>query len=149
MRLRLFAAFLVLAFAGIARADGLCGTNRQWVSGVGCLTDSANALSVDPAASTTSLEAEYCATNATSQPLPAASILTGAKSLYIENRSSATCYASFDAAPATSTGTRGFKWAAGTERALDVSGSTFGSRIRIACTAALTSGACLWLQWFE
>lgn len=106
-------------------------------------------MRVDPGAATSSLEAEFCPTNVASTPLPASAILAGAKSLYVENRSSATCYASFDAAAATSTGNRGFKWAPGTERSMDVSGTTFGSRIRVACTAALTTNACLWLQWFE
>jgi hypothetical protein len=143
------AAGCALALAFAASADTTCGANRQWVAGVGCTTAAGNAVSVDPSADTTSLEAEFCPTTVASTPLPASAILQGAKSFYMENRSSATCYARFDAASATSAGNSGFKWAPGTERAIDVSGTTFGARIRIACTAALTANACLWLQWFE
>lgn len=102
----------------------------------------------DAGAHVIALEAEWCP-GVASTTLVAAKYLSGAKSLYIQNRSSATCYVSFDASAATTAGGRGFKWAAGDERSFDVSGTTFGSRMRAACTATLTANACLWLNWFK
>ena len=70
-----------------------------------------------------------------------------ARSLYIQNRSSATCYIRFDAQNVTTAGATGYKLAAGDEKSWDILGG-FASSMRAACTAALSTGAALWTSWW-
>jgi hypothetical protein len=118
-------------------------------TGALCQVDATGDLRTNPGAASESLEVEFCVTNAATRALTSSEYLVGAKSLYVENRSSATCYGTFDAVALTTTGSTGYRWAAGTERSLDVDGTVFGPLIKFACTAAQTTGACLFLGWFK
>lgn len=73
---------------------------------------------------------------------------TGARAVYIENRSSATCYVRFDATAVTTAGATGYKFASGTERSFDAT-HVFAGKMRAACTAATTTGACLYTSWWK
>lgn len=73
----------------------------------------------------------------------------GAKAIYCQNRSSATIYLTFDATALTTTGSTGWKLAAGDEKTWDRSSTTFGPKFGAAATAATTTGACLWCAWLK
>lgn len=90
---------------------------------------------------------EFCPSVATTT---FAKVIADRKNLTIQNLSSATCYASFepmwtgtvglDPTAPTTTGSHGYKFAAGDQGSFD-----FGAAIplRVACTAATTTPACL------
>lgn len=139
----LFVAFLVLPDGATAAPTGVT------CAGSGCYSDATGDLTVNSGASADDLEVELCLTTAAAYAPTSSYYLTGAKSLYVENRSAATCYLRFDAGAVTTTGSSGYKFAAGTERSFDISGTTFGADMRVACTAAQTTGACLFLGWWK
>lgn len=118
-------------------------------SAAGCFTDGVGDQRINSGAATESFEVELCLTTAAAFAPSSAYYLAGAKSLYVQNRSSATCYLSLDAETLTTTGSTGYKFAAGDERSFDIDGSAFGPLIRWACTAAQTTGACLFLGWLK
>jgi hypothetical protein len=139
------ALLAVLIFPGRAEAVPT-GTT---CSASGCFTDGVGDQRTNTGAATESLEVEFCLTNVANRALAASDYLAGAKSFYVQNRSSATCYLSLDAETLTTTGSKGYKFAAGDERSFDIDGSVFGPLIRWACTAAQTTGACLFFGWLK
>ena len=72
-----------------------------------------------------------------------AKTLQGRKSIAIQNNSSATCYFTFDAQNPTSTGSLGWKWAAGDSWSRDY-GDHF--TVKAVCTAATTTPNCLQIE---
>ena len=137
----------VIAYALIPGMASAVPTNTS-CTGAGCFVDAIGDLRTNTGAATDALEAEVCASTA-SAALPAGAQLAQAKSLYIQNRSSATCYVSLDAVSVTTAGATGWKFASGDERSWDIDGSVFGSAIRVACTANQTTGACLFFGWLK
>jgi hypothetical protein len=74
------------------------------------------------------------------------SVLVGRKSISFDNRSAATCYATMDGTAVTTAGAKGEKFAPGDYRAYDL-GS--GIPVRIACTAATTTPACIQISQYK
>lgn len=66
--------------------------------------------------------------------------MDGRKSIAIQNLSSATCYATFDAQSPVTSGALGWKLAAGDSASFDFGDA---ATLKVACTAATTTGACL------
>ena len=137
-------AFLVVPASTSAAPTGTTCT------GALCQVDATGDLRMNAGAATDSLEVELCVTTvARNRVLAANEYLSGAKSLYCENRSSATVYVTLDAVALTTTGSTGWKFAAGTERAWDIDGSVFGPKVGVNATATTTTGACLWCAWLK
>jgi hypothetical protein len=137
---------LALAFVASAAPTGTTCSNA------GCFVDATGDIRTNAGAATDSFDVEVCVTTVTrNRTLATTEYLTGAKSLYVENRSSATCYLTFDAVNLTTTGggATGYKFAAGTERSFDVDGSIFGPLIGVNCTATTTTPACLFFGWLK
>jgi hypothetical protein len=153
MRRSLFVAVLVGASLGLLLTfapPAHAAPTGTTCTGALCQVDATGDLRVNTGAATEVLEAEFCVTTVTrNRTLAAAEYLTGAKTLYCENRSSATVYLTLDAVALTTTGSTGWKFAAGGERTWDVSGTTFGPRVGINATAVTTTGACLWCSWLK
>lgn len=119
-------------------------------TGALCQVDATGDLRTNAGAATDSLEVELCVTTVTrNRVLATNEYLSGAKSLYCENRSSATVYVTLDAVNLTTTGSTGWKFAAGSERAWDIDGTAFGPNVGINATATTTTGACLWCAWLK
>lgn len=119
-------------------------------SAAGCFTDSVGDQRVNTGAATDVLEVELLVTTVTrNRTLAANEQLAGAKSLYCQNRSSATAYVTFDAVSLTTTGSTGWKLAAGDEKAWDIDGSVFGPTFGLNATATMTTGAGVWCAWLK
>jgi hypothetical protein len=137
---------LLLTFAAPARAAPT-GTT---CTGALCQVDATGDVRVNTGAATEVLEVELCVTTVTrNRTLSAAEYLTGAKTLYCDNRSSANHFLTLDAVALTTTGSTGWKFAAGGERTWDLDGSVFGPAVGINATAVTTTGACLWCSWLK
>jgi hypothetical protein len=137
---------LLLTFAPDAHAAPT-GTT---CTGALCQVDATGDVRVNDSAATDSLEVELCVTTVTrNRTLSASEQLAGAKALYCENRSSATVYVTLDAVTLTTTGSTGYKFAAGTERTWGLDGTNFGPNVGINATATMTTGACLWCSWLK
>ncbi len=117
-------------------------------TGALCQVDATGDVRVSDGAATEVLEFELVATTAIAG-LSAGQQLAAAKAFYCENRSSATCYVSLDAQTLTTTGSSGWKFAAGTERTWNVDGSVFGPLVRVACTADTATGSAFWCAWLK
>lgn len=46
-------------------------------------------------------------------------------------------------------GAKGYKFAHNATKTFDIDGTVFGPQMRVACTAAQTTGACLFIGWFK
>jgi hypothetical protein len=142
---------LAVAILFVARNADAAPTGTT-CTGALCQVDATGDLRTNTGAATDSLDAEVCVTTVVrNRTLATTEYLTGAKSLYVENRSSATCYLTLDAVNLTTTGggATGYKFAAGTERSFDVDGSIFGPLIGVNCTATTTTPACLFFGWLK
>lgn len=103
-------------------------------------------VAVSSSANTQEYEYEWCpGVASTTYP---ASPPAGARAVYIQNRSSATCYVRFDATAVTTTGATGYRWSPLDERSFDAE-SSFAGKMTGACTAATTTGACLYTSWWK
>jgi hypothetical protein len=119
-------------------------------SASGCYTNEVGDLRVNDSAATDSLEVELCVTTVTrNRTLAANEYLTGAKTLHCDNRSSVTTYLTLDAVSLTTTGSTGYRIAAGDDYTSEVDGSAFGPNVGINATATTTTGACLWCSWLK
>lgn len=137
---------LMLTFAPPAQAVPT-GTT---CSASGCFTDVVGDQRINSGAATDALEVEVCVTTVTrNRVLTANEYLSGAKALYCQNRSTATHYLTLDAVNLTTTGSTGWKFAAGDERSFDVDGGVFGPSVGVNATATTTTGACLWCAWLK
>jgi hypothetical protein len=137
---------LLLAFAPDAHAAPT-GTT---CTGALCQVDATGDLRVNTGAATDSLEVELCVTTVTrNRTLSTSEYLSGAKFLFCDNRSSVTTYLTLDAVSLTTTGSTGYRVAAGDVYTWDIDGSVFGPNVGINATATTTTGACLWCSWLK
>jgi hypothetical protein len=135
---------LALAFAASAAPTGTTCT------GALCQVDATGDLRTNAGAATEVLEVELCVTTLTrNRTLAASEQLAGAKAFYCQNRSSATVYATIDAVALTTTGSTGWKLAAGDEKTWDIDGTAFGPNVGLNATATMTTGACVWCAWLK
>jgi hypothetical protein len=153
MRRSLFAAVLVGACLGLLLTfapPAHAAPTGTTCTGALCQVDATGDVRVNDGAATEVLEAELCVTTVTrNRVLSAAEYLTGAKTLFCDNRSTATVYLTLDAVSLTTTGSTGYRIAAGDVYTWKIDGSVFGPNVGINATATTTTGACLWCSWLK
>ena len=149
MTKRILITLSVLAALGWA-ASALAAPTGTTCTGALCQVDATGDIRINDGAATEVLEVELCVTTVTrNRTLAASEQLAGAKAFYCHNRSSATAYATLDAVTLTTTGSTGWKLAAGEEKTWNIDGTTFGPNVGLNATATMTTGACVWCAWLK
>lgn len=103
-------------------------------------------IAVSSSANTEEYEYEWCPGVASTTY--AGSPVSGSRALYIQNRSTATCYVRFDAQAVTTAGASGYRLQAGDSLSFDAT-HVFAGQMRGACTAATSTTGCLYTSWWK